>query len=359
MTGTSHAFKSRLLMAKETRKAAEQDAQILANRIALLKLENERAWKKIEQTKKRAEELSRAKAEAEAKEREKQAREADARKAERKRLAKTATSPADRRKAASRSKLAMHEAKVDKARGAEELKEEKRRMWAAKAAEEKTSAAEARKRSEAIRGAELLARKRREDERKRAIAMRRAEYEAKIEAERAEAERVQKRLAELARVEEQMISRLRDTQILQQREIAALEGMLTGPPAAAAAVDGAVEEGSFVSAGVLLVPNSGSRAGTAGSRRGGDPRRRSAAGARTGGSGSARNGSSRNGSARNEAGSARDKRRVAPDAYGSAQRRGGPRRSSRGRGESLRMAARSGLGAGGSSTASLTAASLM
>jgi len=32
---------------------AEQDAQLLANRIALLKAEEERAWKKIDQTKKK------------------------------------------------------------------------------------------------------------------------------------------------------------------------------------------------------------------------------------------------------------------------------------------------------------------
>jgi len=43
-----------LTTAKEARKRAELDAQLLANRIALLKQEEEKAWKKIEETRKRA-----------------------------------------------------------------------------------------------------------------------------------------------------------------------------------------------------------------------------------------------------------------------------------------------------------------
>merc|ERR1719313_741773 len=46
-----------LTAAKEGRKRAELDAQLLANRIALLKQEEEKAWKKIEETRKRANEV--------------------------------------------------------------------------------------------------------------------------------------------------------------------------------------------------------------------------------------------------------------------------------------------------------------
>merc|ERR1719274_292501 len=46
-----------LTSAKEGRKRAELDAQLLANRIALLKQEEEKAWKKIEETRKRANEV--------------------------------------------------------------------------------------------------------------------------------------------------------------------------------------------------------------------------------------------------------------------------------------------------------------
>lgn len=48
------ASRSTLTAAKETRKKAELDAQLLANRIALLKQEEEKAMKKIEDTQKRA-----------------------------------------------------------------------------------------------------------------------------------------------------------------------------------------------------------------------------------------------------------------------------------------------------------------
>ncbi|KDO34977.1 hypothetical protein SPRG_01039 [Saprolegnia parasitica CBS 223.65] len=49
--------KSKLLEAKQRRKDVSSDAMLLQNRISLLKAEEARAWKKIEQTKKRAQEL--------------------------------------------------------------------------------------------------------------------------------------------------------------------------------------------------------------------------------------------------------------------------------------------------------------
>merc|ERR1719456_220013 len=50
-------LRSNLTAARETRKRSELDAQLLANRIALLKQEEEKAWKKIEETRKRAGEI--------------------------------------------------------------------------------------------------------------------------------------------------------------------------------------------------------------------------------------------------------------------------------------------------------------
>lgn len=56
--GLSHSqMQANLTSAKESRKRAELDAQLLANRIALLKQEEEKAWKKIEETRKRAGEI--------------------------------------------------------------------------------------------------------------------------------------------------------------------------------------------------------------------------------------------------------------------------------------------------------------
>jgi len=56
--GLTHSqMQANLTAAKESRKRAELDAQLLANRIALLKQEEEKAWKKIEETRKRASEI--------------------------------------------------------------------------------------------------------------------------------------------------------------------------------------------------------------------------------------------------------------------------------------------------------------
>jgi len=46
-----------LLAMKRARKQIEADAQLLANRIALLKQEELKSWKKIEETKKKAREV--------------------------------------------------------------------------------------------------------------------------------------------------------------------------------------------------------------------------------------------------------------------------------------------------------------
>lgn len=54
---TASQMQANLTSAKEARKRAELDAQLLANRIALLKQEEEKAWKKIEETRKRAAEI--------------------------------------------------------------------------------------------------------------------------------------------------------------------------------------------------------------------------------------------------------------------------------------------------------------
>mmetsp|Transcript_85289 Transcript_85289/g.198289 ORF Transcript_85289/g.198289 Transcript_85289/m.198289 type:complete len:267 (-) Transcript_85289:159-959(-) len=57
--GLTHSqMQANLTAAKESRKRAELDAQLLANRIALLKQEEEKAWKKIEETRKRAQEIT-------------------------------------------------------------------------------------------------------------------------------------------------------------------------------------------------------------------------------------------------------------------------------------------------------------
>ena len=44
---TGNKFKSQLLQLREARRNVDRDAQLLANRIALLEAEEKKAWKKI------------------------------------------------------------------------------------------------------------------------------------------------------------------------------------------------------------------------------------------------------------------------------------------------------------------------
>ena len=53
-TEEGEAIHEKLILSKMDRKRAEEDAKILANRIALLKLEEQKTWKKIEETKNKA-----------------------------------------------------------------------------------------------------------------------------------------------------------------------------------------------------------------------------------------------------------------------------------------------------------------
>lgn len=66
--GLTHSqMQTNLTTAKESRKRAELDAQLLANRIALLKQEEEKAWKKIDETRKRAQGITEQRAQNEQK----------------------------------------------------------------------------------------------------------------------------------------------------------------------------------------------------------------------------------------------------------------------------------------------------
>jgi len=52
-----NSFETRLAEAKYIRKKAEEDAQLLANRIALLQAEERKAMKKVDETKTKAKEI--------------------------------------------------------------------------------------------------------------------------------------------------------------------------------------------------------------------------------------------------------------------------------------------------------------
>jgi hypothetical protein len=105
--------------ARDERRRAERDEQLLANRIALLKQEEAKAWKKIQQTKVRAEEVLRLREENRRRGQEAKSIIAKQKKQERKRLMEKL----NQREAASKA-LAEREYKV-KRRAVAEMKREK------------------------------------------------------------------------------------------------------------------------------------------------------------------------------------------------------------------------------------------
>ena len=56
-TDDDETLHRKLIAAKIARKRAEEDFKLLANRISLLKAEEQKAWKKIEETKKKAKDI--------------------------------------------------------------------------------------------------------------------------------------------------------------------------------------------------------------------------------------------------------------------------------------------------------------
>ena len=51
-----------LVATRQNKKKAAEDAKLLANRIALLKLEEQKAWKKIQETKRKADQVMKTRA---------------------------------------------------------------------------------------------------------------------------------------------------------------------------------------------------------------------------------------------------------------------------------------------------------
>ncbi|CAK4671156.1 unnamed protein product [Aphanomyces euteiches] len=221
--------KSKLLEAKQRRKDVSSDATLLQNRIALLKAEEARAWKKIEQTKKRAMELVKLRQEKEAYARERNAlmtlaeRELQAQQQSKREMV-----------LASEKVLLIQKKEIDqqileqKRLEAQQLKEDKQK-WRQFTEHKKRLELE-----EAVR--------RREDVLKQENQLKRARQAKQMEVERANKERAESiirreeqayhekemEVQEMERLEMELIQRLRNTQHLQKQAYEELENALSG-----------------------------------------------------------------------------------------------------------------------------------
>lgn len=219
------ALQAELVQAKEARKLVEQDAQLLANRIALLKQEEEKAWKKIRQTKARAGEIVRLRAENEARVLERQAaaqelsqqqqevierhyHEKELQRKARQRL--QATKEREKRRMAQEVKAAkaLHKREVEKQRKADVLK--------------------ARRTKAAIKMDREAARKRREASERERLKRNKVEYDRRVAAEERLRQAKEGEVSRLEALEMQLIERLKKTQAQQQKAYQDLEVALAG-----------------------------------------------------------------------------------------------------------------------------------
>mmetsp|Transcript_82784 Transcript_82784/g.146228 ORF Transcript_82784/g.146228 Transcript_82784/m.146228 type:complete len:238 (+) Transcript_82784:66-779(+) len=212
-----------LTAAKEARKRAELDAQLLANRIALLKQEEEKAWKKIEDTKKRAMEINNlrnnndnknAAREQFYKAKWESIRDAQAKNAARKEETKV-------RQQAMRQ--GMQDAKLD---NANKTKEHSSQLLLQKKEREAAERQARQDRSQAIKHRKEEGRRRMEEQRLAQLEQFRDHYEARTAQEEVLRSRTDALVAQMEREEMELIQRLQNTQTVQRNAYEELETAL-------------------------------------------------------------------------------------------------------------------------------------
>merc|ERR1719217_1047851 len=217
------AHQTNLTGAKEARKRAELDAQLLANRIALLKQEEEKAWNKINETRRRANEISTLRQQNEQKflakeqfykEKWDSIRSAQAHNATNRERSKEA-------RAATRNILLEEKKKVFhsvKAQTQDHIAQKKER----EIAEKQTNA----DRSAFIKQQKLEAKRKLEMERKEKLDQYQQDYHARTAEEEQLRERTQALVAQMEKEEMELIQRLQNTQTVQRNAYEELENAL-------------------------------------------------------------------------------------------------------------------------------------
>ncbi|EQC41288.1 hypothetical protein SDRG_01263 [Saprolegnia diclina VS20] len=215
--------KSKLLEAKQRRKDVSSDAMLLQNRISLLKAEEARAWKKIEQTKKRAHELLKLR-----QEKDQYARERNALMTQAERELHT-IQQAKREVVLASEKKEIDAAILEQKRNeAQQLKEDKQK-W-----RQYTETKKRQELEDAIRRREDIVKQ--QDQLRRTKRTKQAELER---ANKARADGIVKReeqvfhekeleVQEMEKLEMELIQRLRNTQHLQKQAYEELENALNG-----------------------------------------------------------------------------------------------------------------------------------
>jgi len=215
--------RTNLTAAKEARKRAELDAQLLANRIALLKQEEEKAWAKINETRRRAQEITTQHSQNQQKfiakeqfykEKWDSIRQAQAQNTYQRDQAKEM-------RAQTRNLLLE-----DKKNGVKQSKLESQDNLAQKKEREASERQANNDRGQMIKMQKLEAKRRLENERKQKLEQFHEDYEGRIGEEEMLRERTQALVAAMEKEEMELIQRLQNTQTVQRNAYEELEQAL-------------------------------------------------------------------------------------------------------------------------------------
>mmetsp|Transcript_29232 Transcript_29232/g.51978 ORF Transcript_29232/g.51978 Transcript_29232/m.51978 type:complete len:262 (-) Transcript_29232:74-859(-) len=212
-----------LTAARESRKRAELDAQLLANRIALLKQEEEKAWKKIEETRKRASEIVELRKQNEqkfsAKEQFYKQKWESIRQAQ-------AQNAQHREKAKAVREQTRHSLVEQKHVNAQSTKQQSQHMLLQKKEREAAERQSNLERSSYLKQRKDDAKRRLEEERLAQLEKYREDYEARTAQEEMLRARTDALVAKMEKEEMELIQRLQNTQTVQRNAYEELEAAL-------------------------------------------------------------------------------------------------------------------------------------
>jgi hypothetical protein len=216
-------MQANLTSAKESRKRAELDAQLLANRIALLKQEEEKAWKKIEETRKRANEITELRNQNE----EKFAAKEQFYKAKWESIRSAQTQNAYNRDKAKAVRDATKQGLTEaRTANAHRLKEQSHQILLQKKDREAAERQANIERGNLIKQKKEDAKRKLEEERLRQLEKFREDYESRMSQEELLRARTDALVAKMEKEEMELIQRLQNTQTVQRSAYEELEAAL-------------------------------------------------------------------------------------------------------------------------------------
>jgi len=216
-------IQANLTSAKEARKRAELDAQLLANRIALLKQEEEKAWKKIEETRKRAAEITDLRKQNQDKFQAKENFYKQKWESIRAAQAQNAQARDKARALRDQTRQGLMEQKHHSARN---TKEQSRELLYAKKEQEAQERQTNQERSQYLKARRDDAKRRAEEERLAQLDKFREDYEARTAQEELLRARTDALVAKMEKEEMELIQRLQNTQTVQRNAYEQLEAAL-------------------------------------------------------------------------------------------------------------------------------------